>query len=314
LPSIQIQPRKVSTFKMGMSDSLFSIETDKEKYMLRLYPDKNKESVQEEIALLRKIGECNDLMVYPLNEKPITVAKKYGYVYEFFNGEILGKISNPNYFEAGRILAKLHLALQNFPLQEKEFDFFKGKERIEQISRIVASMKKTKNKRFLKVSTILEKGYSFFLEYAEKIKRKDLTKCRIQPIHGDINSANIIVNKATNKYFIIDTGSIRYGSIAEDIENCMRFQLCENDKENIDNFTRLIQGYNSLFALQEIERALIPLFLISKELASIHYVWCLFMIKHEISKAMFFRYFNFLVKFPVFIKNKDALIDVIMSC
>lgn len=259
LSKINIHLDQIESFNEGTSKSTYKIKTKKDIIILKLFSNSDYNTIKDKINLLHKISKHYKDTLLPINSEPLIIHGITSYIYKYFSGESFSKIRIKNKsFEFGKIVAGFDVALQKIPLNQNM---------VSNADLLYIPGQKYSD---LGISELTNMAIGMF---KTEISNIDLRKIRKQYIHKDLHYHNVVYNPSSKEHLIVDMDgiSIQYlpREIAVSIGNLL---LDPSDNFSKINILDLMQGYNSILALNDEEKKSIPLFIIQKKLGEIDYL------------------------------------------
>lgn len=247
----------VERWHVGTSGNCFVVWLNDEKFVLKLFEKSKKEMVQHDINFLRKINSKKKIMIFPLNSKALLFNDSAGYIYKFIDLPLFREVKIPRkLFEFGRIVGEFNRICRKI-LPNK----ISNKCIIEIVKDSNVLISKLKDKKDLKrMITAMKKGIL-------KVKEEyDGSKYRTQLTHRDMHFDNVLYNKKTKKYKIIDISGLENEILAHEIMVIISDLIKNNPSRNKKMITEIMKGYSSQIKLTRKEKQVIPLLMIVRKL------------------------------------------------
>lgn len=207
--------KSLQATKHGVSDSVYIINN---KYVLKIFENSSKKTLQEEIHLLQKL---KSLQIVKLKNKIFTIKEKPALLYQKSKGTSKDTIKKTHIIQIGRFLKKFHAISKG--LKSKNKNIFS--------KTIFKTMVKKANKK------------SFTRLY--KTLHLELKNDGI--IHGDIFRDNVLFKKDRLKA-VIDFSEACNGDFYFDLA-VVALDWCKNDKQ----IEILLQTYDANITLQKFK-------------------------------------------------------------
>lgn len=248
--SIKAHNPSVSKY-VGKNNHFFIIKTKKVKYFLKRYDIAQKNKILHEIntvsELITKTKIRIPKIIYSNLNIPYAEINNSIYVlYNFIEGKTLldTKYKQTNLFH---IVAHTHKELnrvseKNLYNFNKEIDYFF--ERIIHLEKDILKDKRSHAKRDLR--------YIKFLKNEVSTLKNDFLKLKIpsQIIHGDLLKQNIIIEKSTKQWWLIDWEKSHTSTAGIDLMRSITFTYFDNTKSDmnlhVNKFINSISEYISV--------------------------------------------------------------------
>lgn len=251
-----IKVDRITKLRKGTNKNTYKIFANKV-FILKLY-DKNESFLSSQIKWLREAHKYADIAIYPLNEKVLHIADKWGYYYLFFSGVEVqnAKIRNKEFW-FGEKIAQFDLVLSKVKQEKRKSKFYSWDER-KDIKKLIAQLKSEK-------SIILDLVKTGFALIEKDSKKIDFSLCRTQLVHRDLHYSNMLYNK--EKIKIIDTDCIDCDLLPASISIIISY--CFSKKFNPKSINDLLQGYTEKIILNKIELTVITLLIVKRKLTEL---------------------------------------------
>ena len=280
MSALGVETKKVKLFKDGTLQSTYKIKAKTGIFVIKLFDKKLSVLIQNEINNLRKISDDGKFFIRPINEEVLEVRDKIGYYYRYFEGKKINSLKIDNiYYRFGELAARFDLVLSNIEFQKEKFapknllSTLAGVECAEMFSNNFSSY------------SLIKRGYQIL----EKSKCDlDFSKVRIQYIHKDLHFDNVIYNKKTSAFFIIDTAGLRVHFLPKELAVIIGNEFW-NGKIEYKKINDLLTGYSSLIRFNKTELSSIPLFIIDKKIGELIFLQTQYN-NGKISNAMYRKY------------------------
>jgi Ser/Thr protein kinase RdoA (MazF antagonist) len=273
--------------KRGTNVNTYLAEQAGKKFVLKVYPKREKKEIQELVGLLRAINSGGKITIDPLNPRVLSYQKYVGFVYQFFVGKEFKHARMKNrLYTFGKLIGDFDEKASKVKTSRLDPTDAK-KERVSCIpdaKALVPKLSKSKDPRFQKAAHMLK----IAVRKVEK-ESADLSRCRICLLHLDMNHSNVIYNEKTGKYMVIDSKEIRSGYLPEEIAVPISDLIGRSTTKNRRIIKELIRGYESKIKLRKEEKRLIPFFMMLRKMGEL--VW------------LFHRYMKDDIPKPIFIKH-----------
>ncbi len=119
----------------------------------------------------------------------------------------------------------------------------------------------------------------------------DGSKYRTQLVHRDLHFDNVLYDKKTKNYCIIDTSDLENSILSQEIMVMMSYLIRNNNYRNKKMITELMSGYESQIKLTKKEKMAIPLLIIVRKLGE-----CLWLIEQYKKEKLNRKDRNFFLK------------------
>ena len=240
----------------GTSRNTFLLKSKNKRYVLKLHDKEEKRDLQKKINYLKKINSKKEITVNPINDKVLEFEDAVGYYYEYFEGVHYTNAKIPNkLFRFGEIVGEFSRVTKDLEPTIKSNSYEE------------TAIRKSKEwvKKEGPYTDLIEKG----LKLTEKLRKK---KYRSQIIHGDLHFDNVIYNKKTKEYRIIDVSTISKGILAREISVMISYALSNSSEENKKVITKLLEGYESKFKLTKKEKQAMPALMVLRKIGEIKWL------------------------------------------
>jgi hypothetical protein len=261
--------------------------------VIKLFDIELRDLIQNEINNLRRISSDGEFCIRPINKEILEVGDKIGYYYKYFEGKKISSLKIDNiHYRFGELAARFDLVLSNLDFQRSKFapesllSNLAGVECVEMFSNDST------------IAPLIEKGCRIL----EKSKHDlDFSKVRIQYIHKDLHFDNVIYNKKTDDFFIIDTTGLRVHFLPKELAVIIGNEFW-NDKVEYKVINDLLSGYSNLIRFNKTELSSIPLFIIDKKIGELIFLQTQYN-NGKLSEAMYRKYIK------LSSRNLDSVID-----
>jgi len=280
MSALGVESGEVKLFKDGTLQSTYKIKAKTGLFVIKLFERELMNLIQNEMNNLRRISGDGEFCVRPINKEILEVGDKIGYYYKYFEGKKISSLKNNNiHYRFGELTAQFDLRLSNLDFQRSKFA-------PESLLSNMASVGRVK--MFSNDSTIA----SLVTKGCQILKKSkldlDFSKIRIQYIHNDLHFDNVIYNRKTDRFFIIDTTGIRVHFLPKELAVIVGNEFW-NGKIKYKEINDLLTGYSSLIRFNEIELLSIPLFIINKKIGELGFLQTQYY-SDKISDAMYNKY------------------------
>lgn len=240
----------------GTGKNVLIVKTDEGKrFVVKLFNFDYLENLNREISLLRRIGKISDKLIFPLQDRVIIVKDKCLYIYEYFDGifyKDCNIVDKDKLF--GKIIADYNILFSEIEVTEKNIPFVSNDS-----DTIISYIDMFKRNELLAnncIYDIMIEGSKIIDNELKLINQKNIRK---QLIHKDLHPENLIYNKKTETYKLIDTAELDIEFLPKEITNSLSYFL--NDKLSYTNshVENVLKNYLKIFPLNKDEIHSIPL-------------------------------------------------------
>ena len=260
LAQVGIATKKVSLFHNNISETVYKIDTQQENLVLKIFSPSDYDTEQKEMLLLQRLSRYYHSVITPRHKSPIMIDKNPSYIYRYFQGKRFSEITIPDkYFTFGTIVAELDVALKKL---------YETSNEKQPKDPFWIPKRKYPN---LRLTHLTSHAIDFF---ERKIRSTDFKKIRSQYIHKDLHFYNVIYNKSNRSHLIIDTSGISVQYLPREISVCVGNVLVDSSNRfSKKRVADIMRGYSTSIKLNEVEKKIIPLFIIQKKLGEIDYLY-----------------------------------------
>ena len=249
----------------GTSGNTFMIRTGKKDYVLKLYSKKDLNKVKYQMDILKKLNMEGRITIDPINDEPLRVGGKVGFIYEFVDGKHYRELRIKNkLLRFSQFVGRFSKVASRIGLNRMGGDRWVRHE-----TRIFTQWAKKLDKRndryYQNLSKLIKSGLP--------LVEKDLNgkTFRTQVIHGDLHHDNVIYDKKSGLLLIIDTDGLEEGILAREILVPISYELTSSPSKNKKIITESLKGYESETKLTRKEKEAIPALMLLRKFGEI--VW-----------------------------------------
>lgn len=290
LSGMEFKVKSVKKLYAGTSRTTYLINTDKGKYVLKLYEKRKKSNIQKLINLLIKINSKKEITINPINSKILLFNDYVGFIYRFFEGKHFTQLKIRNkLFEFGKVVGDFNKLTKNISLKmsPRERNMINNyvEHMLYEAKKTMNFLNKKHDSYSLKIAKLMEKGIPIVK------KEYNGSKYRIQLIHGDLHFDNIIYDTKSKKYLIIDMDGLRNAFLVQEISVMLSYLLTNSPNENKRRIKGILGGYESKVKLKVKEKKALPFLMILRKFSQI--VWLISQFnKKKITKREFRLFMN----------------------
>lgn len=271
----------------GTGFNTYLTKSKGKKFVLKMYPKREKVIIRKLVALLRRINAKGEMAIDPINLAVLSHANNIGFVYPFFEGRHFRTAKVPNkFYMFGRIAADFDRRAAEIKLGRTEIREAQDgiAETISDGRNLMASLKRNADPFSKRIVKLLDSGVQL-----TEGELAGASKCRIQLLHLDIHFDNVIYDQRTKKYRIIDVNGIRAGYLPAEIAVVISDHLGRSAAWNRKMIMEIMSGYESRLKLSRNEKMLIPFFMVLRKIGEL--VWLSGRYKKgKLSKVQFLRF------------------------
>lgn len=280
MSALGVEPAEVKLFKDGTLQSTYKIKAKNGLFVIKLFDRELKNLIQNEINNLKRISRDGEFCIRPINQEILEVGDKIGYYYKYFEGKKISSLKIDNiHYRFGKLAARFDLELSKLDFQRSEFA---PKSLLSTLASLECVEMFSNDST---ISPLIEKG----CQILEKNKHDlDFLKVRIQYIHKDLHFDNVIYNKKTDNFFIIDTTGLRVHFLPKELAVIIGNEFW-NGKVKYKKINDLLYGYSNLIRFNKTELSSIPLFIIDKKIGELNFLQTQYN-NGKLSEAMYCKY------------------------
>ena len=281
LSELNLEIKSIKQLPYGAMRNTYLINTNSEKYILKVFDKSKKNQIQKTIKILNKINSKKEITINPINKKVLVFGDNYvGFVYPFFQGEIFEKISLPNKLNVfGKIVGEFNTkTLKLSKIRTKNSKTF-IQEETRKFKETIKFLNKNKRVYSEHISDLFEKGINLI----ENSKNYSIRVCLI---HGDLHFQNVLYNLPKKEFRVIDCLNIDYGFLPREIMVVISHIIKDNSNENKKIINKSLDAYTSKVKLTKDELKSIPLFMLIHKMGEVNWLVTKYN-KKEIPKSVF---------------------------
>lgn len=259
--------QSVKMLDKGTNKNSYIVTAKKGKFIVKLYKEKDKSSVQKQLNWLRAAHKIANVTIYPLNDKLLKIGPKLGFYYEYFPGVPINQTKINNVFLwFGKVAGRFNQVLKRVAKSNLTPTFWSEDEEDH-----VRGLIKDLQKHNPKLAKLMQKAYDTILNALKEIK---IDKCRMQLLHSDLHFDNVLYDSKTKIAKVIDIDGIDFYILPREIAITLSYAL-EGKKGTLYEtaITDLLKGYQSVVKLNKQEKKLLAPLIIKRkitELAWLH--------------------------------------------
>lgn len=247
----------ITFLKRGFNDT-YLINSDKEKYILRLYKCnwRNLDSIETEIKLLNYLKENNISVSYAVKDKKEKYIQeveapegvRYAVLFSYADGTPVRRLSAEQAYILGVDAGKMHSLTKNRLLGVTAHNY-EAAFQFGQILNIVKPVLSNHHEEYNYLLKLQE-------EYIKVFEQIDMAEVAVGICHGDLQAENFHI-AADNQITFFDFDFFGRGCLVYDIGVFMWYDHKNKPPEIIRSF---LKGYDTQRRLSEAETKLIPYF------------------------------------------------------
>lgn len=304
LSKISLKIDSVKSINSGAMRNTYLLESDKNKYILKIFDKSKERQIQHLIKILKRINLGGEICINPVNKRVLFFREFIGFIYPFFEGNIFSNLKISNKLkEFGGIVGEFNKrTLILFKVRKESPDnFFKSE--IKKFERTIDFLNKNKKPYSKKIISLFQEGIKL-------LKEQKSISLRICLIHGDLHMQNVLYNKYRRDFRIIDCFNIDYGFLAREIMVVISHIVTSSPRKNKKIILEILRGYESKVKLTKGEKNLIPFFMLLHKMGEVN--WLINQYNSgKISKSVFNEFMKIDSKqLEIIIKQQDNLISL----
>lgn len=283
---------KIDSFEKlpyGAMRNTYLIRSGENKFILKIYENSEYDKIRKLVRTLRKINRQEVVTIDPIFAGVLKFGNEIGFIYPFFDGKEYGKITIKNkLYEFSKNVGEFNKVVNAEIIVKNEST--KKKKLLNLIKKDILGVKKTvdflkSNSRFCEswIVDLLERAESLLAEEFENIEG------RIKIIHGDLHYENMLYDRKSKKYLVIDIFNLDNYFIQKEIMVIISHLVTNSQTKNSKIITESLKGYELNFKLSNNEKSSIPFFMLLHKTGEVN--WLINRYKdRKISKEVFDKY------------------------
>ncbi len=247
--NFSLEIEKIQLIESGVMNANYVVEIqNKEKYIFRVYNNKNKNDVESEVGILQYLSEKDfpspklveldgGKLVYIFDGKPCIF-------YKYIEGKTGCILTADQLRQVGELLAKFHLLARDFEprnVRKNVWDLDNLKKLVRNSREDVAKSSFSQSKELLDWVGEELKKFSFPSNLPQGIT------------HQDVKPENIVTKKSNVKAFL-DFDNTYYGDLLHDITTPIIWTCFKNEKLDNKLLSSYLDGYESVRKISKLEK------------------------------------------------------------